>query len=45
MKLDTKNLRYLDKECFRVLQAVELGQKNVRGGSASAHAPSLLHRG
>ena len=29
MKLDVKTLRYLDKDAFRVLQAVELGQKNV----------------
>ena len=30
MKLDVKNLRYLSKDEFRVLQAIEIGQKNVR---------------
>ena len=30
MKLDVNQLRYLSKDDFRVLQAVELGQKNVR---------------
>ena len=30
MKLDVNALRYLSKEEFRTLQAVELGQKNVR---------------
>ncbi len=30
MKLDVNALRYLSKEEYRVLQAVELGQKNVR---------------
>lgn len=29
MKLDTNALRYLTKEDFRVLTAVEMGQKNV----------------
>ena len=32
MKLDVNALRYLSKEEFRTLQAVELGQKNVRSG-------------
>ena len=30
MKLDVKTLRYLSKDDFRVLQAIEVGQKNVR---------------
>jgi hypothetical protein len=30
MKLDVNVLRYLSKEDFRVLTAVEMGQKNVR---------------
>ncbi len=30
MKLDVNALRYLSREEFRTLQAVELGQKNVR---------------
>jgi hypothetical protein len=30
MKLDVNALRYLSSEEFRTLQAVELGQKNVR---------------
>ena len=29
MKLDVNQLRYLSKDDFRVLQAVELGQRNV----------------
>jgi RIO-like serine/threonine protein kinase len=29
MKLDVNVLRYLSKEDFRVLTAVEMGQKNV----------------
>lgn len=32
MKLDVNVLRYLSKEDFRVLTAVEMGQKNVRAG-------------
>jgi RIO-like serine/threonine protein kinase len=35
MKLDVNGLRYLSKEEFRTLQAVELGQKNVRSGLCS----------
>lgn len=35
MKLDVNVLRYLSKDEFRVLTAVEMGQKNVRGSSAS----------
>ena len=31
MKLDVNSLRYLSREEFRTLQAVELGQKNVGG--------------
>lgn len=31
MKLDVNVLRYLSREDFRVLTAVEMGQKNVRG--------------
>ena len=31
MKLDVNVLRYLSKEDFRVLTAVEMGQKNVSG--------------
>lgn len=30
MKLDVNALRYLSREELRTLQAVELGQKNVR---------------
>lgn len=30
MKLDVNVLRYLSREDFRVLTAVEMGQKNVR---------------
>ena len=30
MKLDVNVLRYLSREEFRVLTAVEMGQKNVR---------------
>ena len=30
MKLDVNVLRYLSKEDFRVLTAIEMGQKNVR---------------
>lgn len=29
MKLDVNQLRYLSRDDFRVLQAVELGQRNV----------------
>ena len=29
MKLDVNALRYLSREAFRTLQAVEVGQKNV----------------
>ena len=32
MKLDVNALRYLSKEEYRVLQAIELGQKNVGSG-------------
>ena len=32
MKLDVNALRYLSRDEFRTLQAVELGQKNVRAG-------------
>ena len=32
MKLDVNVLRYLSREDFRVLVAVEMGQKNVRRG-------------
>ncbi len=32
MKLDVNVLRYLSREDFRVLTAVEMGQKNVRQG-------------
>ena len=38
MKLDCKNLRYLSKDDWRALQAVELGQKNVRALLAAAAA-------
>ncbi len=31
MKLDVNVLRYMSKEDFRVLTAVEMGQKNVSG--------------
>jgi len=30
MKLDVNALRYLSREDFRVLTAIEMGQKNVR---------------
>ena len=35
MKLDVNALRYLSREDFRVLTAVEMGQKNV----SCWHAP------
>ena len=35
MKLDVNVLRYLSKEDFRVLTAVEMGQKNVCGPQLS----------
>lgn len=36
MKLDANALRYMSKEEYRTLQAVELGQKNVSADSANA---------
>ena len=38
MKLDVNILRYLSKDDFRVLTAVEMGQKNV---SAQLYGPQL----
>lgn len=35
MKLDPSALRYLSKDDFRVLTAVELGQRNVRGSDVA----------
>jgi hypothetical protein len=35
MKLDPNALRYMSKEEYRTLQAVELGQKNVSADSAN----------
>lgn len=35
MKLDVNVLRYLSKDEFRVLTAVEMGQKNVSSGTAA----------
>ena len=35
MKLDANALRYMSKEEYRTLQAVELGQKNVSAESAN----------
>lgn len=35
MKLDPSALRYLSKDDFRVLTAVELGQRNVRGSNVA----------
>ncbi len=35
MKLDANALRYMSKEEYRTLQAVELGQKNVSADSAN----------
>ena len=41
MKLDANVLRYLTKEEFRVLTAVEQGQKNVREARpVRAHRPA-----
>ncbi len=42
MKLDVNVLRYLSKDDFRVLTAVEMGQKNVsqRGTRGRAPPPS-----
>lgn len=40
MKLDVNVLRYLSKDDFRVLTAVEMGQKNVRGALHAATALS-----
>ena len=36
MKLDVNVLRYLSKEDFRVLTAIEMGQKNVSGAPRRA---------
>lgn len=44
MKLDANALRYLSRDDWRVLTAVELGQKNVRGiilASAASPAPNF----
>lgn len=38
MKLDVNVLRYLSREDFRVLTAVEMGQKNVRSLGAGLAA-------
>lgn len=35
MKLDPSALRYLSKDDFRVLTAVELGQRNVRASNVT----------
>jgi RIO-like serine/threonine protein kinase len=46
MKLDVNVLRYLSKEEFRVLTAVEMGMKNVRvllAASLPTWKLSLLH--
>ena len=43
MKLDVNQLRYLSKDDFRVLQAVELGQKNVRSYSGEATLLNCIH--
>lgn len=37
MKLDVDVLRYLSKEDFRVLTAVELGMRNVRLSLSLSH--------
>jgi RIO-like serine/threonine protein kinase len=47
MKLDVNALRYLSREDFRVLTAVEMGQKNVSCAhaciaNAGLHAPACL---
>ena len=42
MKLDVNVLRYLSREDFRVLVAVEMGQKNVRRGWDALHSPLRL---
>lgn len=34
MKLDVNMLRYLSKEDFRVLTAVEMGMRNVKASAA-----------
>jgi hypothetical protein len=43
MKLDVNALRYLTKEDFRVLTAVEMGQKNVRLRLHAASHVSSCH--
>ena len=40
MKLDVNVLRYLSREDFRVLTAVEMGQKNVSTRRPAGHAPA-----
>ena len=43
MKLDVNQLRYLQSDDFRVLQAVELGQRNVKPLMIhSAHHPATV---
>jgi len=40
MKLDPNQLRYLAREDFRVLTAVELGMRNVRARLAARASPA-----
>ena len=42
MKLDVNVLRYLGKDEFRTLTAVEMGQKNVSHEQAKPAAPTPL---
>ncbi len=45
MKLDVNVLRYLSKEDFRVLTAVEMGQKNVSVTGKGLIGPNRLQGG
>ena len=44
MKLDVNTLRYLTHDEWRVLTAVEIGQKNVRSKRATGSNADALHR-
>jgi hypothetical protein len=43
MKLDVNALRYLTKDEFRVLTAVEMGMKNVSARHSCYQSQFLLH--
>ena len=45
MKLDPNQLRYLAREDFRVLTAVELGMRNVRARPAARASPAPASSG